>query len=245
MLENFLIDSIRIDKDNNIDKDETIQKLLSNIELAYQVLQKDNPQYPAEQWRKNSDLMPFMRGNRKLPKSTYIINLGCSELCPGRALGTCNNCNICYAHKAEMQYREGTLLYRLLQTLRWNNLKGKEIAEQLLQVSDNARTHKMKYLRLNESGDAFTQKDVKKMSKIAKILGKENIPVYTYTSRYDLNWNKKSKNLIVNGSGFMVDNCFTICNKHTNDMEYQCHGDCDSCDYCKTSNGYTIYVEEH
>lgn len=244
MLENYLKDSIVIE-DNNINKKETIQRLLHNTELAYTVLQKNKPSTPAKQWRTNSDIIPFMQGNKKLPKSTYIVNLSSSGLCPGRALGTCNHCNICYAQKAEKQYKEGTILYRLLQTIRWQDLKAKEIANQLLTVSDNAKINKMQHLRLNESGDAFTQKDIKKMSKIANILAKENIPTYTYTSRYDLNWNKKSKNLIVNGSGFMIDNCFSICKQHNDSMEHKCLGNCDSCDYCKTANNYTIYVEEH
>jgi len=244
MLKNLLIDSIAI-QDDKINKKETINKLLNNIELAYCVLQKQKPELPSKRWRKNSDLIPFTQGNNKLPKSTYIVNLGCSALCPGRALGTCTHCNICYAYKAEQQYKEGTLLYRLLQTLRWKDLKAKEIANQLLTVSENAKTNKMKHLRLNESGDVFNQKDIKKMSKIADILAKENVPVYTYTSRHDLNWKQKSKNLVVNGSEFMVDNCFTICKQHNNTMTHKCNGNCDSCDYCKKSNNYTIYVEEH
>ena len=244
MLENYLKNSIVI-QNGKLNKNKTIDKLLSNIKLSYNVLQKNKPKLPSKQWRTNDNIIPFSQGNNKLPKSTYIVNLGCSELCPGRALGTCTHCNICYAHKAEQQYKEGTLLYRLLQTLRWNNLSAKEIANQLLTVSDNAKVNKMKHLRLNESGDAFTQKDVKKMSKIADILAKENIPTYTYTSRYDLNWNKKSKNLVVNGSEFMIDNCFTICKQHDDTMTYKCNGNCDSCDYCKTANNYTIYVQEH
>ena len=58
---------------------------------------------------------------------------------------------------------------------------------------------------------------------------------------------QKSKNLIVNSSGtnWICDNQFVAVDEFTDDMEYQCHGDCDTCDYCKTSKGITIYVEVH
>lgn len=245
MLENFLKDSIVVDENKSIIKQDTINRLLYNIELAYNKLQEENPDKPGKRWRNNNDIIPFARGNNKLPQSTYIVNLGCSSLCPGRALGTCSNCNICYAMKAENQYKESTLLYRLLQTLRWRDLKAKTIADGLLKTSENAKVHKMKYLRLNEAGDVFEQKDIKKMSKIADLLAKEDIGTYTYTSRYDLDWSKSSKNLIVNGSGFMVDNQFQTCKKHDNTMMYKCHGDCDVCDNCKSAKGIIIYVEEH
>lgn len=245
MLEKFLIDSIVIDENKSIIKQETINRLLSNIEVAYETLHKDNPDKPGKKWRNNEDIIPFSQGNNKLPKSTYIINLGCSNLCPGRALGTCNNCDICYALKAENQYKESTLLYRLLQTLRWRNLSAKTIAEELLKTSENAKVHKMNYLRLNEAGDVFEQNDIKKMSKIADLLAKEDVGTYTYTSRYDLDWTKKSDNLIVNGSGFMVDNQFQTCKTHTDDMTDKCYGNCDTCDNCKLARGLIIYVEEH
>lgn len=244
MLNDFLINSI-IMENNVLNKEKTINKLLANIEVAYDTLREKRPDSPSVKWRDDENLIPFSQGNHKLPPSTYIVNLGCSNLCPGRALGTCKQCDVCYAYKAERQYKEGTLLYRLLQTLRWRKLSAKDIANQLLTVSDNAKVNKMQYLRLNESGDVFDQNDIKKMSKIADILAKNDIGTYTYTSRYDMDWSEKSDNLIVNGSGFMVDNQFQVCKKHNDDMLYQCHGNCDTCNYCKDSQGIIIYVEEH
>lgn len=238
ILDEMLQASIKSDK-------ETVEELLERIPIAYEICRERAPKFPAEAWQKDENIMPFAQGNHKLPKTTWIINLGTSGLCPGRALGTCKCCGVCYAHKAETQYKEGTIAYRLLQTIRWRKLSAEQIAEQLLKKHRRAKEHKMKALRFNESGDVFDESDILKMSKIADILSEEGIVVYTYSSRKDLDWSKKSSNLVVNGSGWMCDNQFQIVEKHTDDMEYQCHGDCDTCDYCKIAKGVIIYVEEH
>ena len=228
------------------DKKGVINSLLKRIPLIYNLCRMKAPQFPAKEWRENENLMPFSRGNHKLPKSTYIINLGTSGMCPGRALRTCKCSDVCYAHKAETQYKEGTIAYRLLQTIRWRKLSAEQIAEQLLTKSNNSTIYKMKALRFNESGDVFDEEDIIKMSRIADILNEHHdIKVYTYTSRNDLDWSIKSDNLVVNGSGFMCDNQFQIVKEFDDDMEYQCHGDCDVCDYCKLAENKIIYVEEH
>ena len=246
MLVDYLANSIIYDeKTGYVDVDKTMTKLLKNIENAYNDLHKQKPQFPAEEWVKNENLMPFSQGNHKLPPSTYIINLGTAGLCAGRAIGTCNCCSFCYANNAEIQYKESTINRRLLQTLRWRKLSAEEIAKQLLDKSKNASKKKMKYLRINESGDVFDESDIEKMSKIADILAKEGVGTYTYSSRHDLDWSNKSDNLIVNGSGWLCDNSFVAVPEFTDDMEYRCSGECDECDYCKESRGRTIYVKVH
>ena len=247
MLVDYLVDSIVYDKDNYKvpNAKRTVEKLLENIQIAYNELHDKYPEYPAKKWVENENLMPFSQGNHKLPPSTYIINLGTAGLCPGRACGTCNCCSICYAKNAETQYKEGTILYRLLQTIRWRKLSAKQIAKQLLDTSDRASKKKMQYLRINESGDVFDQEDITKMSDIADILASRNVGTYTYSSRYDLDWSDKSDNLIVNGSGWLCDNSFIAVDDFTDDMEYRCSGDCDECDYCKVPDGRSIYVKVH
>lgn len=227
------------------DDEGVIKGLLKRIPSAYRICRTRAEDFPGKEWLKDENLMPFSQGNHKLPKSTYIINLGTSGMCPGRALRTCTCCDFCYAHKAETQYKESTIAYRLLQTIRWRKLSAEEIANQLLRTHHNAKKYKMKALRLNESGDVFDEDDIIKMSKIADILAEEGIITYTYTSRYDLDWSIKSDNLIVNGSSWLCDNQFQIVDKFNDDMEYQCHGDCDECDYCKLAEGKIIYVEKH
>lgn len=245
MLVDYLSNSIVVGEDGYVDADKTVEKLLKNIDKAYKELREEFPECPAEAWVSDNSVMPFSQGNHKLPPSTYIINLGTSGLCPGRAVGTCNCCSVCYAKKAETQYKESTVAYRLLQTLRWRSLSAEEIANQLLQTSRRAKKKKMQYLRINESGDVFDQSDIEKMSEIADILAENGVGTYTYSSRYDLDWSEKSDNLIVNGSNWMCDNSFVAVDEFTEDMEYQCHGDCDTCDYCKNAKGITIYVEVH
>ncbi len=247
MLVNYLIDSTVYDIDNKIDIEKTVKKLLLNIEKAYIESHLKAPQFPAQKWVDDDNLMPFTQGNHKLPKSTYIINLGCASLCPGRAIGTCSCCSICYAKKAEVQYKEGTLNSRLLQTLRWRKLSAEDIANQLLEASNRAKIHKMKYLRINESGDVFDESDIIKMSKIADILAEHGIGTYTYSSRFDLDWSVKSDNLVVNSSSpyWLCDNQFVAVDNFTDDMEFKCFGDCENCDYCKEAKGITIYVKKH
>lgn len=243
MLVDYLANSIVYKKENYVDVEKTINKLLENIEKAYNDLQTS--EYPAKEWVENENLMPFSQGNHKLPATTYIINLGTAGLCPGRALGNCNCRDICYAKNAETQYKENVINRRLLQTLRWRKLSAKEIAKQLLDKSDKALKNKMQYLRINESGDVFDQSDIKKMSDIADILASRNVGTYTYSSRYDLDWSKKSDNLIVNGSGWICDNSFIAVDEFTDDMMYRCSGECDTCSYCKEPAGRLIYVKVH
>lgn len=248
MLVDYLSKAIIYEEDGrHVDKDATTRELLKQIERAYKDCRDIAPQFPAQEWIDDEDSMPFSQGNTKLPPTTYIINMGTAGLCPGRAIGTCGCCSICYAKKAETQYKESTINRRLLQTLRWRRLTAEQIAKQLLDVSDRASSKKMHYLRINESGDVFDQSDIEKMSKIADILAENGVGTYTYSTRYDLDWSQKSKNLIVNSSGrnWICDNQFIAVDKFTDDMEYQCHGDCDTCDYCKVSRGVTIYVEVH
>ena len=217
---NKYLNSLVFDKFGMIYVNETIKNLLLNIECCYDDY-ISNGFLPAKKWLDNN-IMPFSQGNNKLPSSTYIINLGCANLCPGRIIG-----------------------YRLLQTLRWRSLSAEEIAFQLLKVSDNATVNKMKCLRINESGDVFDESDIVKMSKISDILKEYGIITYTYSSRYDLDWSIKSDNLIVNGSGWMCDNSFIAVPDINDDMKYVCSGDCDKCDYCKLSENKIIYVKIH
>lgn len=247
MLVDYLVNAIVYDDDHVgvVNKEATKRELLKQIEKAYLDCRMNAPQFPAQEWIDDEDSMPFSQGNTKLPPTTYIINMGTAGLCPGRAMGTCNCCSFCYAKKAETQYKESTINRRLLQTLRWRRLTAEQIAQQLLDVSNRASSKKMHYLRINESGDVFDQADIEKMSKIADILAEHGVGTYTYSSRYDLDWSEKSKNLIVNGSGWVCDNSFIAVDEFTDDMEYQCHGDCDNCDYCKISRGINIYVEVH
>ena len=240
---NKYLNSLVFDKFGMIYINETIKNLLLNIECCYDDY-ISNGFLPAKKWLDNN-IMPFSQGNNKLPSSTYIINLGCANLCPGRVIGTCRCCDFCYAKNAETQYKEQVIVYRLLQTLRWRSLSAEEIAFQLLKVSDNATVNKMKCLRINESGDVFDESDIVKMSKISDILKEYGIITYTYSSRYDLDWSIKSDNLIVNGSGWMCDNSFIAVPDINDDMKYVCSGDCDKCDYCKLSENKIIYVKIH
>jgi len=137
-------------------------------------------------------------GNKKLPKSTAILNMGSANSCPSDALGLCNVSKICYAKKAEKHY-PNVEPYRDRQQAYWLSTSATDIVSDLLLKFARRRT-KTRALRLNESGDFWSQDCVTKAEEIARLL-KNQIRVYVYTARRDLDFSA-CKHLIVNGSNF-------------------------------------------
>lgn len=182
------------------------------------------------------------RGNLKLPRTTWIFNLGPAEDCPSKANGLCDHANICYAAKAERMYK-ATLPYRQRQTVIWSLTSPDRFARKVLEANSRARI-KCTAFRFNESGDFWGQACVDKMSKIADILWEGGIQTYTYTSRSDLDFSNVGL-LVVNGSGFMVHNNFYIVDKFMSGDEHRCRGDCSVCSMCMHPLGFNIAVEKH
>lgn len=190
----------------------------------------------------------FSFGNRKLPKHMAIFNISSATDCESNKKGLCQliNTNKCYALKAEKMYKQ-VIPYRNRQNKFWKKCTAEEFVEIFLKTKKNKN---IKYLRINEAGDFITQKCVDKADKIAKLLSKYNIKVCCYTARKDLNFSKKV-HLVVNGSGFMVDNEFRITYDKNNlnaDRKNKiavCIGDCNKCTLCTKSLGMTIKVKDH
>lgn len=181
-------------------------------------------------------------GNSKLPKSTLIFNLGSATNCPSKKLGLCKVCKACYAMKAERQY-PSVLPYRERQAELWKRTDAVDFAYSIVKINEKKRT-KIKHVRFNEAGDFSSQADVDKMSAIARILKKYGIRCYVYTARKDLDFSKRNDNLIVNGSGFMVDNAFVAVKEHS-DTSLKCIGDCKKCSLCSIPNGFVIEAKIH
>ena len=180
-------------------------------------------------------------GNRKLPKTTAIFNMGPAKTCPSDKLGLCKVSDICYAKKSERLYRHA-LPYRERQAEYWLSCTAETFVADFLNQVKRKKTA-VKYLRFNESGDFYTQDCVNKAEKIAKLLRVVPIFVYMYTARIDLNFDA-CKELIITGSGFMVHNQFNVVNAFTGENR-QCKANCNICSLCTKQGKYTIEALKH
>ncbi len=184
-------------------------------------------------------------GNKKIGKDTIIVNITAAKDCASLRLGLCQVPHgRCYAMRSEIQY-PSVLPCRRRQTVIWDALTPEEIAEDIKAIKAKEERRKnavpIRYLRLQESGDFRNQADVDKASKVADLLAGV-VRVYTYTARRDLNFAHHSPNLVINGSGFMVDNDFHVVTQLQKGP--QCRGisggGCYECYLCKKSSHKVI-----
>ena len=192
-------------------------------------------------------------GNRKLPKSTGIFNMGSAHDCPSLKLGLCQAYTVkgkhcCYAKKAETSMRPQVEPFRNRQKKFWLSVTAEEFVSQFLII--NALKEKpFEALRINESGDFWSQKCVDKIEKIATILKPYGVKVYGYTSRSDLDYSKV-RNFILSGTNFQtkgVSNTFRMVEDVKRDKPKGwgvCKGDCKICNRCMV-RGYKTVVLRH
>lgn len=189
-------------------------------------------------------------GNLKVGKDTLIMNITSATDCPSRRRGLCQvPPGACYALKAEKRY-DAVLPYRRRQNRVWDSLTAEEIAEDVKVLAGRRAGRRRKipirYLRMQEAGDFRHSSDVAKMSRIADLLS-GTVGVYTYTARRDLFPTRTSSNLVVNGSGFMVDNNFQVVNKGALGPGPKCRGikggGCYGCPLCKVAGKRVIQEE--
>lgn len=168
-------------------------------------------------------------GNKKLPKTTAIYNIGCWFLCPGRLEGFCELSKECYAKSREVMGSVNKS--RLNNYLFWKTNDAEKIA---MFISYSIMAEKMKdnpvnLLRFNEVGEIETQEELEKMIKISNIVYlKTGVKSYTYTHNRGLNYDIERPNLTICGSGFMIDNCFTVV-KPEDYKEYVNNNNCVEC----------------
>lgn len=188
-------------------------------------------------------------GNKKLPKSTAIFNMGAATNCPSERLGLCQAIYkgkvICYALKAERLYL-GVLPYRMRQEAYWKGHSAEEFIIDFVLINSK-RKNPYTALRINESGDFWGQECVEKAEKIAKALKHYGVSTHVYTARKDLDYSKV-KNLVINGSGFRtkgVVNEFKYINKSSDRPKGYaiCAGDCRICTRCLKSDKLTVVVK--
>lgn len=185
--------------------------------------------------------MLVSNGNMKIGKDTLIFNIQSATDCISRKLGLCKVPDKCYAMKSERMYKQ-VLPYRRRQEKEWDEKGFRQLATELKGTIERKRVNKIKYVRFNEAGDFRDQEDVKKLYAIAQLL--PDVIFYGYTARKDLDWLNRPKNVIVNGSGFMVDNSFTVIKKNEIDGII-CPGNCRNCHLCKSQGGRDIKVKVH
>lgn len=206
----------------------TVERGLSNVEAFKEKYQKAfNTMHQ----------MPYIAfGNKKLPKTTAIYNTGCWFLCPGRLSGFCELSTECYAKCREVM---GSVIQsRLNNYYYWKNNKAETIAEFICYSIklEQLKGNEVNLLRFNEVGEIEDQEELEKMIKISNIIYmKTGIKSYTYTHNRNLNFDINRPNLTINGSGFMVDNKFTVV-KPENYKEYvdthnaiECPQNCGDC----------------
>lgn len=199
----------------------TVERGLSNIEGFKQKYKKAfNTMHP----------IPYITfGNKKLPKTTAIYNIGTWFLCPGRLEGYCELSTVCYAKCREVM---GSVIQsRLNNYYYWKNNNAETIAEFICYSIklETLKGNKVNLLRFNEVGEIEGQQELEKMVKVSNIVfEKTGIKSYVYTHNRGLNFNIERPNLTICGSGFMVDNCFTVV-KPENYKEYVEANNCIEC----------------
>lgn len=198
------------------------------LNLARELLRELNECgfFVGDEWRDNNKL-PYSKGNKKLSTDTVIFNLSPASLCISKNKGLCRVCGICYALSSERRYIN-TLIYRLTQLIRFDELSADEIASQF----KNFRV--FKYIRINESGDIFDMDDVLKLKEIARICyEKKGVYTYLYTARRDM-WDEikshQTHYFKINRSGKDYNASPKISSNH---KTLFCDGECNDCIFCK------------
>lgn len=185
--------------------------------------------------------MEFSNGNLKIGKDTLIFNMSSATNCKSRELGLCKVSQKCYAMKSERMYKN-VLPYRERQSAAWDQEGPDEIAAQIKGIMERKVKNIIKYVRFNEAGDFKRQLDVSKLREIAKKI--PEITFYGYTARCDLDFKNLPDNLVINGSGFMIDNNFEAVDNPDSDMVV-CPMDCRDCNLCKEKHNIHIQVATH
>lgn len=200
------------------------------------------------------------KGNKKpLPKFIWIISMESATECSSRKNGHCEIGKNCYA----LKYESNKLMYKTVERRNKDNecinylIKNDmsdSLVDYLIKRNNSSKTHKLKYLRWNESGDVETLDHLLFIEKIAlKLYDELDVISVVYTHREDI-WNefkkiRKSEHcLIVNGSGFMADNNFKAVKEFTGKNK-ECSSNCVKCfnekkKYCYDLDNKGLVIEE-
>lgn len=187
-------------------------------------------------------------GNKKLPSDTMIFNIPARVTCPGRT----EFCAVsCYALKAER-------LYKAVLPARQSNFEASRLptfaADMVERV--NGVKHKIKRIRVHESGDFYNQAYLDAWYIVARAF--PGIRFYAYTKSFHLNFSACPDNFWLIASfdstttpAAMANyalrreyfkNSFTIVDRHA---PATCVQDCSACNKCWTGRGRNLTVNQH
>lgn len=152
-------------------------------------------------------------GNKKVPKTTAIANTTSWFLCPGRLQGFCELHEVCYDKCREVM--GNACQSRLNHDLWWRSNNAETISMFFIySIKAESLKHPespINLVRFQEVGDFRTQEDLQKMVDVSDMIYEAlNINSYTYTHNRFLDFDIDRKHLTICGSGFMVDNQFTV-----------------------------------
>ena len=186
-------------------------------------------------------------GNKKLPKSTAIYNIGCWFLCPGRLDGFCELHDVCYGKCREVM--GSVISSRLNNYFFWKNNDAEKIAAFIGYsiMAEKMKDNEVNLLRFNEVGELEDQEDLDKMVKVSNIVyNNTGVKSYTYTHNRHLNYNIDRPHLTICGSGFMIDNKFTVVKPGEYEKYVDTHNaiECpQKCELCKSICSKKLGVE--
>jgi len=205
---------------------------------------------------------PFVFGNKKLPKTTAVINICPASLCPSALLGLCQlrDCKTCYGLREERVWANTCLPSRFSMMEYWDRGTGWSMAQDLIRFNATRRT-KITVARVGECGDMRHMSDVERAEMLATYLAKAGILTYCYTARSDLDFSI-CHHLVVNGSGWMAHNRFQVAYSLSRSddgsgwlaedkkgtmvtCDAVCPGDCRKCTLCQQKAGRVIAVKLH
>lgn len=223
---------------NILEPEYKLKNIDAFIEKAKQAFEKVEPQ------------IHVVFGNKKLPKTTAIVSCGTWFNCCGRTEGFCPLATKCYDKCREVMNSDITR-FRLEEEIAFRALTPKEIAEQIIQQIKiyNVNHTNIKQIRWNEVGEIRHQEDLEKMIGVSNIIyDKLKIKSYTYTHNKYLNFDVERPNLVINGSGFMVDNEYRVIPKkdieNVKEKYFACDCDCTKCNVCAGTHKILIIEEE-
>ena len=191
-------------------------------------------------------------GNKKLPKTTAIYNIGTWFLCEGRLKGFCELHEVCYAKCREIM--GNTIRSRLNNYYFWKTNDARTIASFIVYSikAESMKGDKINLLRFNEVGEFENQEDLVKMRDISNIVYEQTgVKSYTYTHNRNLDFNIDRPHLTINGSGFIIDNQFTVISPSEykryveNHNCFECPQKCEMCNsICSQKLGIEIVEVE-
>ena len=114
-------------------------------------------------------------------------------------------------------------------------------------MAEKMKGNQVNLLRFNEVGELENQQDLEKMVKVSNIVyNNTGVKSYTYTHNRELNFDIDRPNLTINGSGFMVDNCFTVVKLENYKQYVKDHEGIEcpqNCEYCGSICSKKLGVE--